>query len=266
MLLLSLLVVPALFRLSAAGETFRDTAPFRCPFTDIVSTQCRGEKDCVYPNPGSCNTYIQCSANSDFVSGTPAVKNCMPRHEWNDKDKKCDVPEKSTCPVYANAEKKIRNADSPDKFGCTGLGCPSPVVDGIASGVEDVLLKGAPNRRNVGDVPDFKCPPEDIIRTKCAAHTDCVYAYPSYCNEYIQCNVDAGGKTGTPVVVHCPRDFEWNDKIKECDDRSRSTCVGETLEEAIGNAGNGLEEAVIQFLPGSEKRRAGRRSRVMRGL
>lgn len=87
-------------------------APFQCLISDVVITQCRGEKDCVYPNPGSCNTYIQCSVGSDFLPSAPAVKNCPPGQEWNDNDKKCDVPEKSTCPVYANAKGASRHRNA----------------------------------------------------------------------------------------------------------------------------------------------------------
>ncbi|KFY76433.1 hypothetical protein V499_03934 [Pseudogymnoascus sp. VKM F-103] len=228
----------------------RDPAPFQCPMKDIMLTQCRGAKDCVYPNPGSCTTFIQCSAGSNLMSGTPVIKDCLPGHEWNNKEKKCDVPEKSTCPVNATTEKNTLEAKSKDKLTCTGAGCPGTVIGEVTNGLEDVLRNGAaPNRRAAKEEPlVFKCPAADIIRTKCAAHTDCVYARPGYCNEYIQCKVDAGGKTATPVVMHCPRDFEWNEGIKGCDDRSRSTCMQKTL----GDVGKGIEEAMAQIWPGSQ--------------
>ncbi|OBT80428.1 hypothetical protein VF21_00840 [Pseudogymnoascus sp. 05NY08] len=237
----------------------RDAARFRCPSKDIINTKCLGPKDCLYPNPGSCNTFIQCTVDPGERTGTPYVIPCPRGFEWNDNDKKCGSPEKSTCPASAYGGEKTHAGDSKDKFTCTGAGCPGTVIGEVTNGLEDILRNGrAPNRRAVNEDPlAFKCPAADIIRTKCRAHTDCVYARPSYCNEYIQCNVDVGGKTGTPVVVKCPRDFEWNDKIKECDDRSRSTCVQKSLNEALWDAANGIEEPVIQFLPGSQKRRAG---------
>ncbi|OBT84842.1 hypothetical protein VE02_07291 [Pseudogymnoascus sp. 03VT05] len=215
----------------------RDAARFRCPSKDIIETKCLGAKDCLYPDPGSCNTFIQCTVDPGERTGTPYVIPCPRDFEWNDNDKKCDSPEKSTCPAFAYGGKKVGAADSKDKFSCTGAGCPGTVIGEVTNGLEDILRNGgAPKRRAVDEEPlIFKCPAADIIRTKCRAHTDCVYVRPSYCNEYIQCNVDAGGKTGTPVVVKCPRDFEWNDKIKECDDRSRSTCVQESLDEALGS-------------------------------
>ncbi|KFY06663.1 hypothetical protein V492_07867 [Pseudogymnoascus sp. VKM F-4246] len=124
MLLLRLLVVPALFQLSAARipgfdkvievlsrgngveNRIRGVAAFQCPINDVMLTQCRGEKDCLYPNPGSCNSYIQCTTGkgSNFLSATPEIMKCAPDHEWNDKEKKCDTPGKSTCPVLANVK------------------------------------------------------------------------------------------------------------------------------------------------------------------
>ncbi|KFY20867.1 hypothetical protein V491_03356, partial [Pseudogymnoascus sp. VKM F-3775] len=146
MLILRLLLVAALMRVAAAElreilpggdgveNTIPETTPFRCPISDMMLTQCRGEKDCVYPNPMSCTSYIQCSVGPNMLSGSPAVKNCLIGHEWNNKDKKCDVPEKSTCPVKANAK-----GDSKDKVPCTGAECQGPtLLGGVNKGAGDV--------------------------------------------------------------------------------------------------------------------------------
>ena len=73
---------------------------FVCPVQDIANTACRGPKDCLYPNPESCNNFIQCSINADGVTGTPVVMPCAPANpalEWNDNKKECDYPDNSTC-------------------------------------------------------------------------------------------------------------------------------------------------------------------------
>ncbi|CAF0736939.1 unnamed protein product [Adineta steineri] len=75
---------------------------FVCPEEDIAETQCLGPKDCLYPNPQDCNSYIQCTVNADQVTGTPVVMPCQPNNpplQWNDDTKECDYPENSTCPT-----------------------------------------------------------------------------------------------------------------------------------------------------------------------
>jgi Chitin binding Peritrophin-A domain len=63
----------------------------------------------------------------------------------------------------------------------------------------------------------FQCPPEDIIRTKCLGPKDCLYPHPNDCGSFIQCTVNPGGVTGTPVVMPCPAGLQWNDDEKICD-------------------------------------------------
>ncbi|ELR06760.1 hypothetical protein VC83_04226 [Pseudogymnoascus destructans] len=254
-----------------------DAAPFKCPISDIVVTQCRGAKDCLYPNPGSCNSYIQCSVGSNLLSGAPTgaptVKNCLPGHEWNDKEKKCDVPEKSTCPMYANGEKKIqddrpsngagctgpncptimpindiinglgdslkkaglkshggekkpREADSKDKFSCTGAGCPGTVIGDVANGLEDVLRQAKDNsgKKSVHTRAAFTCPTQDIIKTKCKGPRDCRYPDPESCSHFYLCFVNTDGKTGTPHNYACGQGLMWNDNLKSCDWPTSSTC------------------------------------------
>ncbi|MEH1835806.1 MAG: carbohydrate-binding module family 14 protein [Nostoc sp.] len=69
-----------------------------CPTEDITNTQCQGPKDCLYPNPKNCNTYIQCTVNNDGMTGTPVVMPCPGGLQWNDNQKICDWPNSSTCP------------------------------------------------------------------------------------------------------------------------------------------------------------------------
>jgi hypothetical protein len=70
-----------------------------CNTTEIITTHCMGPKDCLYPNPNDCKSYIQCTVNADGQSGTPVVMPCPAGLEWNDVEKWCDWPERSTCPT-----------------------------------------------------------------------------------------------------------------------------------------------------------------------
>lgn len=73
---------------------------FVCPREDIANTGCKGPKDCLYPNPQNCNTFIQCVPQPDG-SGNPVVMPCAPSNpplEWNDNKKECDYPGQGTCP------------------------------------------------------------------------------------------------------------------------------------------------------------------------
>ncbi|RMJ21617.1 hypothetical protein PHISP_07510 [Aspergillus sp. HF37] len=71
---------------------------FTCPKEDIMRTKCMGPKDCLYPNPDNCETFIHCEVNADGVSGRPTVKKCPADLLWNDEKKWCDWPRYSTCP------------------------------------------------------------------------------------------------------------------------------------------------------------------------
>ncbi|CAG2174142.1 unnamed protein product, partial [Oppiella nova] len=71
---------------------------FQCPVEDIVRTLCLGPKDCLYPNPNGCDTYIHCTVDYGSRTGTPVVMPCPGGLLWNDNIKECDNPSKSTCP------------------------------------------------------------------------------------------------------------------------------------------------------------------------
>ncbi|CAG2178562.1 unnamed protein product, partial [Oppiella nova] len=46
---------------------------------------------------------------------------------------------------------------------------------------------------------------------------DCLYTNPENCNTFIQCTVNPGNQSGTPVVMPCPAGLKWNDNEKICD-------------------------------------------------
>ncbi|XP_054153527.1 peritrophin-1-like [Oppia nitens] len=71
---------------------------------------------------------------------------------------------------------------------------------------------------------DFECPTKDIIETKCLGPSDCLYAHPYRCDQFVLCLINKDGKTGRPVVKTCPQGLEWNDNTKSCDWPQSSTC------------------------------------------
>ncbi|CAG2180053.1 unnamed protein product, partial [Oppiella nova] len=72
--------------------------------------------------------------------------------------------------------------------------------------------------------PPFQCPREDIVNTLCMGPKDCLYTNPENCNTFIQCTVNPGNQSGTPVVMPCPAELKWNDNTKECDWPQNATC------------------------------------------
>lgn len=83
-------------------------ADFECPTEDIINTTCLGPTDCLYPNPDSCNNFIQCTVNADGVTGTPVVMPCAPANpplEWNDIKKECDYAgQPGTCSANSDVQ------------------------------------------------------------------------------------------------------------------------------------------------------------------
>ncbi len=77
---------------ASAGNT-----GFVCPKKDIIETKCQGPKDCLYPNPKNCTTFIHCSVNADGKSGTPHVKSCPKGLHWNTRTRSCDLPAAAKC-------------------------------------------------------------------------------------------------------------------------------------------------------------------------
>ncbi|KAF7336364.1 Carbohydrate-binding module family 14 protein [Mycena venus] len=64
-----------------------------CPAEDITATACMGPKDCLYPNPEDCHSFIQCND-----SGLAYVMPCAPNDlVYNDSLKQCDYPESTAC-------------------------------------------------------------------------------------------------------------------------------------------------------------------------
>ena len=71
----------------------------------------------------------------------------------------------------------------------------------------------------------FQCPAKDIKQTKCAGPTDCRYADPNNCANFIHCTLNADGKTATPNTETCPSGLLWRDALKFCDYPSTSGCT-----------------------------------------
>jgi len=64
---------------------------YKCPAEDIARG-CKGPKDCLYTNPASCDSFIQCTA-----AGLAYAMSCPLGLQWNDNEKICDWPPQSTC-------------------------------------------------------------------------------------------------------------------------------------------------------------------------
>jgi len=71
---------------------------FKCPASDIVD-DCRGPKDCLYPDPDDAGGYIQCNG-----AGMAYKMSCPADLWWNDTAKICDFPDNSTAPLSASSE------------------------------------------------------------------------------------------------------------------------------------------------------------------
>ena len=103
---------------------------FKCPSSDISRTSCLGPKDCLYPNPAACNSFIQCIVNTDGVAGTACTRPCPVGLLWDNNHKTCSVPEDSTCPKKTSS------------FHC-------PTEEMVASGcVDSKCLYANPENRN----------------------------------------------------------------------------------------------------------------------
>lgn len=71
-------------------------AIFVCP-EETIKSKCLGPKDCLYPNPNSCNTFIQCILDENGQNPKPVVYPCPAGWKWNNNGKICDWPANATC-------------------------------------------------------------------------------------------------------------------------------------------------------------------------
>jgi hypothetical protein len=82
---------------STEPTTNRPDNGFQCPRDNIANNGCLGPKDCLYPNPAYCNSFIQCVPLPDGSSKSQVMP-CPAGLEWNGMKKECDWPQDSTCP------------------------------------------------------------------------------------------------------------------------------------------------------------------------
>ena len=82
-------------------ESNENRTEFVCPTEDMIKTQCLGPKDCLYPNPDNCTSFIHCEVNDDNKTGRPTIKDCPDGLQWNDYMIECDGPENSTCLIIS---------------------------------------------------------------------------------------------------------------------------------------------------------------------
>ncbi|USW54951.1 Putative chitin binding domain-containing protein [Septoria linicola] len=107
-LLISLAALTAL----ASGQG----TDFTCPSADISSTRCMGPKDCLYPDPNSCEGYIQCApADETYTTGLIYHMPCPAGLLWNDVQKWCDWPENATCEQVETSNTQVNAAQQDNK-------------------------------------------------------------------------------------------------------------------------------------------------------
>nr|UEP18203.1 antimicrobial protein CBD2-DrsB1 [synthetic construct] len=179
-------------------------------------TKCMGPKDCLYPNPDSCTTYIQCVPLDEVGNAKPVVKPCPKGLQWNDNvgKKWCDYPNLSTCPV-------------------TTTRAPTTTT------------KSAPTVTTTTRAPTTTTP-----ATKCMGPKDCLYPNPDSCTTYIQCvPLDEVGNA-KPVVKPCPKGLQWNDNVgkKWCDYPNLSTCPVEAAAKEAAAKEAAAKEAAAKAM------------------
>ncbi|KGO50443.1 hypothetical protein PEX1_031630 [Penicillium expansum] len=153
---------------------------FVCPEKDIIETQCRGPKDCLYHNSPECNTFIHCTVNSDGKTGKPTVHPCPAGLKWNDRSKQCDMPANSTCGEETE---------------------------------DDAVTESQPPSNGTLD-DDFDCieAEEDFgCEGSTSIGIDCVFVDPTTNKSYIQC-IDQIAYT-----VPCESGTTYSDTIKVCE-------------------------------------------------
>lgn len=170
-------------------------AEFVCPEEDIVSTLCLGPKDCLYPNPTSCNTFIQCTVNPDGVTGTPVVMPCPAGLEWNDSRKECDWPANSTCKNIAQEVVDDAKAVLPPAGGVA-------VTDGSFDCVVKEESGACDGTKGVGLNCNFEDPADE-------------------CGGYIQCVV------GVPYRVACSAGDVYDSDARACVVAHDGLCGGD---------------------------------------
>jgi len=164
---------------------------YNCPTADIAGG-CKGSKDCLYPNPSNCSTFIQCTA-----AGLAYVMPCPSGLQWNDDAKICDWPQQSTC------------GRTPSPPTTTTTTTKNPTTTATTT-----TTTSSPNT----PIPGYNCPAEDVAGG-CKGPKDCLYPNPSNCSTFIQCTA-----AGLAYVMPCPSGLEWNDNEKICDWPTQSTC------------------------------------------
>ena len=198
---------------------------FVCPVEDIANNGCKGPKDCLYPNPDDCHSFIQCRVNGENKTVIPVVVPCAPAEpplEWNDNKKECDYPvHPGTC---CSSDLSSTSASSSSTTTSTAAPAETTTEAKTDAPTDGPSSTSKPSSPSGGDGPDFVCPVEDIANTSCKGPKDCLYPNSENCNSFIQCTVNADNKTGTPVVMPCPSGLEWNDNKKVCDWPVNSTC------------------------------------------
>ncbi|XP_054153521.1 peritrophin-55-like [Oppia nitens] len=203
---------------------------YPCPKDEIENTKCLGAYDCLYPNPRNCNRFIQCN-DAGLAYDMPCAANL----HFNEATRRCDYPENANCVVVTPTTTTTTTTTTP--IPTTEPTTPEPTTPEPTTpepttpptdptkGTDGQCYWVCPSTTTPKPPPrPFRCPPRDIINTKCLGPKDCLYTNWSNCNTFIQCTVNPGGRTGTPVVMPCSKGLKWNNRDKVCDYPNRATC------------------------------------------
>jgi len=195
-------------KVEATTTTRRPATPipsYKCPAGDVAGG-CKGPKDCLYPNPANCSSFIQCTA-----AGLAYVMPCPSGLQWNDNEKICDWPSQSTCGrTPSPSTTTTTTTQRPTTTTTTSTTTQRPTTTTTTT----TTTTSRPNT----PISGYECPAGDIAGG-CKGPKDCLYPNPSNCSTFIQCTA-----AGLAYVMPCPSGLQWNDDEKICDWPSQSTC------------------------------------------
>ncbi|CAG2166321.1 unnamed protein product [Oppiella nova] len=96
----------------AAPSPYRSGTPipgYQCPQEDIDNTGCKGPKDCLYPNPADCHSFIQCND-----AGLAYEMPCAPVDlVYNDTLKECDWESTTPCRTSTTPLPTAQTSEAP---------------------------------------------------------------------------------------------------------------------------------------------------------
>jgi hypothetical protein len=157
---------------------------YKCPEKDIEKG-CKGPKDCHYSHPSNCSSFVHCDSY-----GNAYRMPCPSDLEWNDEDKECVDPKKSTC-----QSNRVLTTNEP---------------------MTTLKPKPSTSPQLVTPAEGFTCSKASIAATGCKGEGNCLYPNPEDCTTFIQCVPQSDG-TLKPLVMESFSRLLWNSQVKICE-------------------------------------------------